>query len=432
MKDPILNANEWTFGVRGNRLSRRAMLRGAGVAIALPAMECMLPAQTASPNQSPRRMVAINFELSFHPPNLIPEKAGRDYEAPPYLKQLQDLRQDFTVISGTSHPDVDGYHSAVSSWLSCAPHPAAANFRNSISMDQVAARQIGLQTRFAYLALGSSRISISAQGVGIMPNAFASRVFSDMFLESRAQQKRAQERRLREGRSVLDLVLDSAKRMRARMSAADREKLDEYFGAVREAERQLAKSQDWAERPKPGVDAKPPRPINDRNDIIARAKQFYDMMYLAILTDSTRIMTFGVGDSNSTATLPGVTMAYHNLSHHGKDPEKLKQLGIVENAHVSLYGDFLRRLKETKEGDSNLLAQTDVLMGSHMHSGLHRNTNLPIILAGGSFKHGRHLKFDHDNNYPLANLYVNMLQSMGLETDKFASSTGTMRGIETA
>ena len=153
-------------------------------------------------------------------------------------------------------------------------------------MDQLAAKQIGLQTRFAYLAMGSSRISVSAQGVGIMPNGFASRLYSDMFLDFRPQQRRAQEQRLRQGRSVLDFVMDSAKRMQSRVSTADREKLDEYFGSVREAEQLFAKSQAWAEKPKPKVDTKAPRPIADRNDIIARAKQFYEMMYLAILTDS--------------------------------------------------------------------------------------------------------------------------------------------------
>ena len=135
---------------------------------------------------------------------------------------------------------------------------------------------------------------------------------------------------------------------------------------------------------------------------------------------------------NATPALPGVNMSYHNLSHHGKDPEKLKQLGIVEDAHVGAFGAFIRRLKETREGDSNLLDQTAVLMGSHMHSGLHQNTNLPILLAGGGFRYGQHLRFVYDNNYPLANLYVTMLQRLGLEIDRFASSTGTMRGVETA
>jgi hypothetical protein len=128
--------------------------------------------------------------------------------------------------------------------------------------------------------------------------------------------------------------------------------------------------------------------------------------------------------------LPGVSMNYHDLSHHGRDPEKLKQLAIVESAHIKAFGDFVRRLKETREGESTLLERSMVLLGSHMHSGGHNNRNLPILLAGGGFRHGQHLAFDRDNNYPLANLYVSMLQRLGLEVDRFASSTGTMSGLE--
>ncbi len=412
------------------QLPRRTFLRGAGVALALPALDCMNPAMGAGGDSTARRMVAINFELSFHPPNLMPTQPGRDYELTPYLKPLSDLRKDFTVISGTSHPDVDGGHAASKSWLTGAPHPGAANFKNSISIDQLAAKQIGLQTRFASLALGGGGISVSSQGVKILGNSSPSRLFSDMFLDARPDQKAQQIERLREGQSVLDTVLESARKMQRRVGRRDQRKLDEYFSAVREAEQQLQKSEQWQHKPKPDVDAQPPRDILDQNDIINRARRLYDVIYLALLTDSTRLITYTVGDSNSVANLPGVSMNYHDLSHHGKDPEKLKQLAIVELAHMSIYGDFLRRLKETDEGDANLLERTTVLLGSHMHSGNHDNRNLPIILAGGGFKHGQHLAYDPDNNYPLANLYVSILQRLGVGVDRFASSTGTMTGLE--
>ena len=141
-------------------------------------------------------------------------------------------------------------------------------------------------------------------------------------------------------------------------------------------------------------------------------------------------MTYTVGDSSHVPALPGVSMNYHDLSHHGQDPEKLKQLGIVESEHVKAFGDFVRRLKETEEDESNLLDRTMVLLGSHMHSGGHNNRNLPVIFAGGGFRHGQHIARDQDNNDPLANLYVTMLQRLGLEVDRFASSTGTMKGLE--
>jgi hypothetical protein len=416
-----------------NQLSRRSMLRGVGVAIALPALECMIPA-FASAQQSgqiePRRMIAINFELSFHPPNMMPQKAGRDYETTRYLEPLTDLRNDFTVISGTSHPDVDGGHAASKSWLTGAPHPGAANFKNSISMDQLAAKQIGLQTRLAYMALGGDGISVSSNGVKIPGTPFPSHFFRKMFLEGRPQEKANQIKLLREGQSVLDTVRESANRMRRRVSQQDQQKLDEYFTSVREAEQQLHKSEEWQNRPKPKVDAKPPNDIRDQTRTIERARQMYDIMRLAIQTDSSRLLTYTVGDSSHVPQLPGVSMNYHDLSHHGQDPEKLKQLATVESEHVKAFGDFIRRLKETKEGDSNLLDRTMVMLGSHMHSGGHNNRNLPVVLAGGGFKHGQHLAFDAENNYPLANLYVTMLQQLGLEVDQFASSTGTLRGLE--
>ncbi|REJ88770.1 MAG: DUF1552 domain-containing protein [Planctomycetota bacterium] len=417
---------------RGRRLSRRALLRGAGAALALPALDCMSPAFAAGESQAsvPRRIVAINFELSFHPPNLMPERAGRDYETTPYLEPLVDLRDDFTIISGTSHPDVDGGHAASKSWLTGAPHPGAANFSNTISMDQLAAQAVGLETRLASMAVGSGGISVSANGVPVPASPYASGWFRALFIEGTEQEKREQVVRLQDGQSVLDTVLDSARRMQQRVSRQDRRKLDEYFTSVREAEQRLHKAEEWQHRPKPQVDVEPPADVRDANDIIARARQLYDIMYLALITDSTRVIAYGVGDSNAVATLPGVSMNYHDLSHHGQDPEKLKQLGVIEAEHVKLFGEFLARLKDFGEEGSNVLERTMVLMGSHMHSGGHNNRNLPILLAGGGFRHGQHLAFDQDDNSPLANLYVSMLQRMGLEVDQFASSTGTMAGLQ--
>lgn len=412
-------------------IPRRTFLRGAGVAISLPFLDCMSPVFGAEPDKSePRRLVAINFELSFHPPNLIPEKSGRDYELTPYLKPLEDLRNDFTMISGTSHPEVDGGHAASKSWLTGAPHPGAANFKNSISIDQLAAKEIGLQTRFGYLALGGGGLSVSANGVQVPAHPYPSNPFESMFLDGRPDEKAAQIERLREGQSVLDTVLDSARRMQRRVGKVDQHKLEEYFTSVRDAEQQLQKTEQWQHKPKPKVDAQQLRNNLDGNDIINRARQFYDVMYLALLTDSTRLVTFSVGDSNAVATLPGVSMNYHDLSHHGQDPEKLKQLGIIEAEHVKAFGDFIRRLKNAAEGDSNLLNRSVVLLGSHMHSGGHDNRNLPTLLAGGGFRHGQHLAFNRDNNAPLANLYVSMLRRLGLDINQFSSSTGTIAGLE--
>ncbi|MCA9065702.1 MAG: DUF1552 domain-containing protein, partial [Planctomycetaceae bacterium] len=213
------------------------------------------------------------------------------------------------------------------------------------------------------------------------------------------------------------------------VSRRDQQKMDQYLSSVRDAEQRLNKAEAWQHRPKPLVDVPPVVDVRDQNDIIGRAQRMYDIMYLALMTDSTRILTYVVGDSNAVATLPGVTMNYHDLSHHGQDPEKLKQLGIIEGAHIRLFGEFLRKLQSTPEGSSSLLDHTMILLGSHMHSGGHNNRNLPIMLGGGPFRHGQHLAFDQDNNYPLANLYVTMLQKMGLPVQRFASGSGPMEGL---
>lgn len=412
---------------------RRTMLRSSGVSIALPALECMMPSDASgmdSEQQIPRRMVAICFELSLHPPHLIPETAGPDYELPLYLQPLKDLRNDFTVISGTSHPEVDGGHAASKSWLTGAVHPGSANFQNSISIDQLAARKIGLQTRFGYLALGSGGISVSPNGVLISGNPYPWRLFEQLFIEGRPHEKARQIERLREGQSVLDTVLEAASQMKRRVSHADRRKVDEYLSSVREAERQLAKSEQWQQKPKPQIDADPPAKIQDKARIIEQSRQFYDVMFLALQTDSTRLITYSVGGSSYVPVLPGVSMNYHDLSHHGQDPEKLKQLAIVEAQQVQLFGEFLNRMKHAAEGNSNLLDRTMLLFGSHMHSGNHDNRNLPIILAGGGFRHGQHLAFDQNDNHPLANLYVTILQRLGLEIDSFATGTRTLPGLD--
>jgi hypothetical protein len=251
-----------------------------------------------------------------------------------------------------------------------------------------------------------------------------------MFLDGRPHEKARQIERLQEGRSVLDTVLEAVRRMRSRVGQRDKQKLDEYFTSVRKAEQQLRKFEHWQQKPKPEVDAELPSDIRDHTRLIERARQLYDIMYLTIQTDSTRLITYTIGDSSHVPQLPGITMNYHDLSHHGQDPEKLAQLATVESAHVKAFGDFVRRLKQSEE--ESLLDRTMVMLGSHMHSGGHNNRNLPMILAGGGFRHGQHLAFDTNNNYPLANLYVTVLQRLGIEVEQFASSTGTLTGLDVA
>ena len=413
-----------------HRLTRRTFLRASGVTLCLPLLESI---GAGAPEPPKRRLIAIGLGLGLHAPNLIPEKSGRDYPLTPYLELLKDFRNDFTVISGTSHPEVDGGHSAEKSYLTAAPHPGSTSFRNTESIDQLAARKIGLATRFSYLPLSDygNSLSVSRSGVPVPGQSNPSSIFLKLFLEGRPDEKARQVERLQEGQSVLDMVRDQALRMRQRVGQRDSEKLDEYFTAVRETEQRLVKAEAWEHRPKPAVTYKQPRDISNHTDIIGRARLMYDMALLAIQTDSTRLITYAIGGPTEAPSIPGISEGYHNLSHHGMDPGKIKQLTVVESEHFKAFGDFLGRLKAIEEDGSNLLDRTMILYGSHLgNASSHNNTNMPILLAGGGFKHGQHLAFDPKNNYPLPNLFVSMLQRMGIETAKFASSTGTLRGLE--
>ncbi len=414
-------------------LSRRTFLRSSGVAIGLPFLNAMQPSAKAAAPVVKRRMVAINIAFGFHAQNFNPTKAGRDYELSHYLKEIGEFRDDFTVITGTSHPSVGGGHLAHKSFLSCAKNPTGAGFKNSISLDQFAAEQLGRETRLASLPLtiASTGLSYSRAGVELPAEGRPSRVFANLFLEGNPEEKAKQVQRLREGQSVLDVVRGNAKRMSQRLGQLDRQKLDQYFTAVREAEAQLHKAEEWAARPKPSVDVKPPKDQLDRLQMLERTRLMYDMMHLAIQTDSTRFLTLYDPGMNAVPVIPGVDTDYHMLSHHGKDESKLKQLAVVESAIMREFGGFLRKLNESQEGGDSLLDNTMVFLGSTLgNANSHDNRNMPIILAGGGFKHGQHLAFNQELNYPLPNLFVSMLQRLGLEVDTFGSSTGTMTGLE--
>ena len=229
-----------------------------------------------------------------------------------------------------------------------------------------------------------------------------------------------------------DAVLDEARSMRTRASKLDGDTLDQYFTSVRETEQSLAKSQAWEMNPKPHVDVPRPKDITNTRDIIERARLMFDMTHLALQSDSTRLITIAISGMNAIPHIQGVTQDYHSLSHHGQDPERLSELKIIELEQLKLVAQFLGKLRGTVERDKTLLNQTMVMMGSELgNANSHDNHNLPILLAGGGFRHGQHLAFDPNRNCPLANLFVSMLQQLGLPIEKFASSTGTMSGLNT-
>lgn len=422
------------------RLSRRTLLRGAGVALTLPCLEAMTTTTSYGAEsgnvEPPRRLVCINTSLGLHTPNLFPATAGRDYEMTPYLEPVREFREDLTVISGLSHPDVDGGHPAELCFLTAAPHPRADNFRNTISLDQYAIERLAPDTRFDALVLSSSSsrgLSFTRSGVPIPAEERPSRVFRSLFVDGSPREVQTQIQRLQQGQSIMDTVRDEARRLQSRLGSDDRQKLDEYFSSVRDVELRLVRSQQWANRPKPPVTLRPPVDIPNATEVPARVMLMVDLMHLALQTDSTRMITFALNGLNAVPAINGVTQDWHNLSHHGQDPEKLAQLRLIELEQMRLLAEFLRRLKATTEAGVTLLDRTIVMFGSNLgNASSHDNKNLPIVVAGGGFRHGQHLKFDPSRNPPLSNLYVQFLQRLGAEVASFGSSTGTIPGFEPA
>jgi len=414
------------------KLTRRHFLRAAGVSLALPWLDVFAPAQGATP--TPRRMVCICTPLGLHPQYLFPQAAGRDYALTPYLEVLGDKRNDFTIMSGLAHPETGPSHDSIFNFLTAAPHPERrAGFRNSISLDQFAATHIGGLTRYPSLSLSAEGFGLSwtRSGALVPPNTSPAAVFRRLFLDGRPDEVEAQMRRLRDGRSILDAVGDQAKRIQPGLGVADRDKLDEYFNSVRELERGLATSEEWSRRPRPRVDVPPPTDITNGADLVGRARLMYDLIHLAIQTDSTRLITLLLLGTSLVPPIQGVNMGHHDLSHHGQDPAKIAQLRTVDLEQMRTLNAFLTKLKDTREQGSNLLDRTMVFFSSNLgNASSHSTRNLPVILAGGGFRHGQHLAFDVNNPPPLSNLFVSMLQRIGVNTDRFGSSTGTLRGLE--
>ena len=432
-------------------ITRRAVLRGLGVSLALPALESLTPVAARSAEAAlPRRMLVIVNNIGVLVGRLTPTTAGRDYQPTPLLSILSEHRQDFTVFSGLSHPGVSGGHSTDNCFLTSARGAFKASFRNTISLDQLAADHIGHLTRYPSLNLGvniekaNRSLSWTRDGVLLPAEDSAKALFQRLFVRGDQAAVEAQLRRLDERGSILDTLLAETRRYSRRISTADRSRLDQYLTSVREVETRLQTARQWESRPLPEphpASARTPNGLSTTSEMpgeITEDRRFFEkfelmlrMAELAFESDSTRIVTlmldafrtpvFQVADQQKS------TDSYHGLSHHGHDPVKVAQLEAADRRNMKILSDLIGRLAAKNEGNQRLLDQTMVLFGSNMgDANIHDNTNLPIILAGGGFDHGQHLAFRKDNNTPLSNLFVTMLQRLGIETDHFGSSTGSL------
>ncbi|MBM83562.1 MAG: hypothetical protein CMJ78_23630 [Planctomycetaceae bacterium] len=423
-------------------VSRRCFLRGVGVAIALPLLESTVPcAAMPSDRLEQGRMLLISNNLGVLPKPFFPQKSGRDYELSPYLQELKKFRNQFTVFSGLSHPACEGGHSTENCFLTGAKHPTSSGFRNSISIDQFVAEQLGQRTRFPTLNLGvninkaNRSLSWTRDGALLPAEDSPARLFQKMFVQGSPNDTKRRLQQLRRRGSILDAVTQSARDFQQGLGGEDRQRLDQYFTSIRELEQRLHTAGEWEKHPKPTTDQAAPKDVVDRSLLFEKFEQMLAMATLALQSDSTRLVTIMVDAFETPAfqleegkkSLSG----YHNLSHHGSRPSHVAQLEQADRRQMALLNGALEKLSSTKTEAGNLLESTMVLYGSNMgDSNTHDNTNLPILLAGGGFRHGQHLAFDHEQNTPLCNLFVSMMQRLGVETDEFSSATGTLSGLE--
>lgn len=409
---------------RDCRISRRTWLRASGITMALPWLDAMSRGRAAESNNSPRRMVCIQTNMGILPKNFFPEGSGAEYQPSRYLQRLSDHRLKMTVFSGVSLPGVTGGHAAERCFLTGTPHPERGGFRNGVSLDQFAAEQLGNQTRFPSLVLAITNenptLSFTRSGAPIPADKSARTLFQKLFVQGNPEEVQARMEELDRGRSTLDFVSEQSRRLRRNLSPIDLQRMEQFETSVRELELRLQSAKAWEQRPKPAVAAQPPEENTDPQQFVKRSEMMYDVIKLALETDSSRIVSLMID-----------TTVIHNITHHGNRPEVLTELQGHEERQFDALNRFLAGLAGVREAGESLLDQTMVLYGTCMGSAnSHANDNLPVLLAGGPFRHGQHLVFDSENNYPLTNLYVSMLQGLGIETDRFSSSTGTMRGLE--
>lgn len=423
--------------------SRRRFLRGAGVALALPLLECLpcSAAEKAAAEQTPGRMLLISNNLGVLPQHFFPKESGASYQLSPYLSELKEFHQDFTVFSGLSHPACEGGHSTENCFLTGAKHPTSSGFRNTVSLDQYAAEHLGRQTRFATLNLGvnidkaNRSLSWTRDGVLLPAEDSPAGLFKKMFIQGDATQVKRRLAHLKRRGSILDAVADSTQRLNRQLGPQDRSRLDQYFTSIRELEQRLVTAGEWEQSPKPKTAATLPQDILDRGLLFDKLDQMLSMAVLALQSDSTRIVTLMV-DAFATPVFQlsekeKSLTSYHPLSHHGMRANHLAQLEKADRRQMQLLKQVLEKLKGTAGGAGPLLDSTMVLYGSNMgDANTHDNTNLPILLAGGGFRHGQHLAFARDANAPLCNLYLSMLQRLGVETDRFGSSSSTLTGLK--
>jgi hypothetical protein len=413
-------------------LNRRQFLRGAGGLFALPFLPSLSSTAAAAAKvlaEPRKRLVCVGTFLGMYPGEWHPEAGST--RVPKLLEPLMDHRDDFTVVSGVDH-GINGGHKGTPSFLSGVYQPEyigeSIMVRNQITLDQVAAKHLSVNSRFHSLQLGASEgkpsqtVSWDENGVPLLPEADPIKAFQRLFVDD--LNPAAADRAMGFKRSVLDLVADDAKALQREIASEDREKVDAYFSSIRDVEKRIERQQQWINTPKPGVPPLLERPttFHDNLDIM------FELTALALQHDSTRVASIELPAGGLPITVGGEQLSgYHGQSHHGKDPEVVNELVRIEQMHTRSLSKFITRLKGLDDGGASLFDRTQILFGSGLGNGSsHSNKNLPVLLAGGGLNHtGEDLIFE-PGAMPLSNVFVTMLQGLGIEQDRFAASTGNI------
>lgn len=446
---------------RSWHISRRTALRGLGAAVALPMMNAMAPVQTfgaTAAAELPKRMAFLFVPNGVNLDHWTPKQEGFGYDLPSILEPLQNVRYDVSVLTGLTHDkgrangDGAGDHARSASVFLTGAQPrktSSGNIRSGVSVDQAAAEQIGAATKFASLEIGceggsstgscdsgyscaySNNISWSSETTPVAKETNPREVFERLFGDGSKTGTNIKEERLALRRSLLDYVSEDARRLQKNLGKQDQRKLDEYLSAVRSIEKRIESSETDTEQDESVVSYE--KPAGVPKDFGEHMRLMSDMMVLAFQSDLTRITTcmFGRAGSNRSYRMVDVPDGHHDLSHHGGNPEKLEKIRRINRFHMQQFAYFLERLKSVPEGDGTLLDQCMIVYGSGLSDGnRHNNENLPVLLAGqggGTIVPGRHIKYAEET--PMTNLYMSMLDRVGVKIPYLGDSTGSLPGL---
>lgn len=445
-------------------IPRRTFLRGLGTAMALPLLDAMAPArafaQSAGASQAPIRMAYLFVPNGMNMPDWTPAQEGSDFELTKILKSLRPVKRDLLVLTGLTHDkgrangDGPGDHARSAGVYLTGVQPLkseGAEIRAGISVDQAVAKQIGHLTRFPSLEIGTEkgrqsgkcdsgyscaysnniswRDAATPMTKEVRPRAAFERLFSN---ELGREVDERQARRQMFKKSILDFVLEDAHTLSGKVGGRDRAKLDEYLTAVREIEQRIERAERESEGRSTIVSGEEV-PQGAPNSYEEHIRLMGDVMILAFQTDVTRVCTFMLANagSNKSYRFIGVNEGHHTLSHHQNDPVKLAKISDINEFHAKQFAHLVQKMKTIREGDGSLLDNCMLVYGASISDGnRHNNENLPIVIAGragGTIRTGRHVRYDFET--PMCNLFLSMMDRMGVHDRYFGDSTGRLRGL---